>query len=93
MIVARGWISADMAAQLTGAIVTIVAVLYSAFFHAASNGSIPVQSTNPTILAQQNAMTKAANEQVTEQISLSPTQLGPTTQTMTNYNNPIRATS
>lgn len=50
MVVARGWISADVAAQLTGAVVTIVSLLYAAFFHAASNGSIVTQSTTPNIL-------------------------------------------
>lgn len=45
IIVARGWIGAEYATQLVGAIIGLVSVLFSAFFHAASNGVVPPVST------------------------------------------------
>lgn len=50
LIVHRGWVDADIAAQLVGAIVALVSVLFSAFFHAASNGTIQTISTTPNAL-------------------------------------------
>lgn len=44
-LVYKGYISADVSAQLVGALVTIVGSLFSIFFHATSNGSIAVLST------------------------------------------------
>ena len=45
LIVAKGWMGADVMAQLSGAIVTIAGALFASFFHAQSNGSIPTIST------------------------------------------------
>ncbi len=47
LIIAKGWVGADAMAQITGAIVSIVGVLYAAFFHATSNGAIATLSTTP----------------------------------------------
>ena len=55
LIVHRGWIEADIAAQLVGAIIALVSILFSAFFHAASNGTIETISTKP------NALTNVAS--------------------------------
>lgn len=52
IVVARGWISADMAAQLVGALIGLIGVAFSAFFHAGSNGTIPTQSTTPSMAKQ-----------------------------------------
>jgi|SRR5882762_3897123 len=48
-LAAKGILSADMAAQVGGAIVVIVSAGFSFAFHAASNGSIPTVSTTPAI--------------------------------------------
>lgn len=47
IIVAKGWITADMAAQLVGGVIAVVGVLFAAFFHASSNGTVPTISTTP----------------------------------------------
>lgn len=52
IVVARGWISADMAAQLVGALIGLIGLAFSAFFHAGSNGTIPTQSTTPSMAKQ-----------------------------------------
>ncbi len=52
IVVARGWISADMAAQLVGALIGLIGIAFSAFFHAGSNGTIPTQSTTPSMAKQ-----------------------------------------
>jgi hypothetical protein len=46
-VVAKGWISADTSNIIMGGVVTIVSQLFSAYFHMASNGSIPTLSTKP----------------------------------------------
>ena len=50
LAVHRGWIEADVSTQLVGAIIALVSVLLSAFFHAASNGTIQTLSTKPNAL-------------------------------------------
>lgn len=50
LIVHRGWVDADVAAQLVGAIVALISVLFSAFFHATSNGTIQTISIKPNAL-------------------------------------------
>lgn len=45
LVVSKGWITADVAAQLVGALIALISVLYAAFFHAASNGTVPTLST------------------------------------------------
>jgi hypothetical protein len=52
IIVARGWIDAEIASQMVGAIITLVGLLFSAFFHAASNGTIHTESTTPNMHKQ-----------------------------------------
>lgn len=55
IIVAKGWISAELSSQLVGAVVAAVGALYAAHFHATSNGSIPTLSASP------NAQTIVSN--------------------------------
>jgi hypothetical protein len=62
-IVAKGWISADMSGELQGAIVSIIGILYAMFFHASSNGAIPILSATPNAsnqVANANAAPKSA---------------------------------
>lgn len=49
IIVARGWVDAETATQLVGALITLVGILFSAFFHAASNGTVPTMSVTPNM--------------------------------------------
>jgi len=53
-VVAKGWLSADVANQLIGAIVTIVGILFGQFFHAQSNGAIKTKSVTPNAEALTN---------------------------------------
>lgn len=50
IIVAKGWISGEEATQLVGALVGLISVLFSIFFHAASNGTVQTLSTTPNML-------------------------------------------
>jgi hypothetical protein len=43
--VAKGWIGAEYATEIVGGTIAIIGALFSAFFHASSNGVIPVQSS------------------------------------------------
>ncbi len=55
IIIAKGWLTADAMSQLTGAIVTIVPVIFAGFFHAQSNGSISTLSTTSNMTGTTNA--------------------------------------
>lgn len=63
IIVTRGWVDAETATQLVGGLVGIIGVLFSAFFHAGSNGTIPAQSTTPS-MAKQTQNTTTVTETV-----------------------------
>jgi hypothetical protein len=54
LIVAKGWMSADVMAQLSGALVTIAGALFASFFHAQSNGIIPTLSTTSNMIGATN---------------------------------------
>lgn len=56
IIVARGWIGAEVATQLVGGIIGLVGVLFAAFFHSASNGVVPPISTTSNM--QQKTVTE-----------------------------------
>ena len=49
LVVAKGWITADVAGELSGALVTIIGALFATFFHATSNGVLQAVSTTPNI--------------------------------------------
>ena len=55
IIIAKGWLTADVMGQLTGGIVAVVPVLFAAFFHAQSNGAIPTISTTSNLVLQPSA--------------------------------------
>lgn len=61
-VVTKGWISADMSAQLIGALITIASVAFATFFHATSNGSISTVSTTSNAVpnVQTNTVVTAA---------------------------------
>lgn len=44
-MVAKGWVSSDMAGQIAGSMVTLIAISFAGFFHATSNGTIQTLST------------------------------------------------
>lgn len=79
IIVARGWISAEIATQLVGSLIGLIGVAFSAFFHAGSNGTIPTHSTTP------NMASKSASDK--------PAQITTTTETVSNIPGTAMSTS
>lgn len=72
IIVARGWVDAETATQLVGALIGLIGLAFSAFFHAGSNGTMPTISTHPAMSEQtQNTTT------VTKSIQPVPTDPNP----------------
>lgn len=66
IIVTRGWVDAETATQLVGGLVGVIGILFSAFFHAGSNGTIPTQSVAPNMSKQVDSKTVTTeNTQVT----------------------------
>lgn len=63
IIVTRGWIDAELATQLVGSIIGLVGVLFAAFFHAASNGTVPAVSTTSN-MQQKVETTTTTNKEV-----------------------------
>lgn len=64
LVVAKGWITADMAEQMSGGIVAITTGLFAIFFHAQSNGMIKTLSTMPNA-AQTTTVTTTGATNVT----------------------------